>query len=220
MQQSSRLAQFSQFGKKIICIARNYLDHAKELGNAVPSEPVFFLKPTTAFLLPGSGSIKIPPGCSNIHFEVELGLVINQRGSDIPESSAFDFIGGYTLALDMTARDLQEKAKQKGHPWTIAKGFDTSCPISDFIPKDAIKNPQDVHLWLRVNEETQLRQDGNTRDMIFKIPTIISYISKYMTLEEGDLILTGTPSGVGAVNSGDTITAGLAELAQIKVSVK
>ncbi|PIK57380.1 hypothetical protein BSL78_05707 [Apostichopus japonicus] len=218
--QTERLAQFSKFGKKIICIARNYLDHAKELGNAVPSEPVFFLKPTTAYLQPGAGAIKIPPGCSNLHFEVELGVVIGKPGSNIPESTALDFVGGYTLAIDMTARDLQEKAKKKGHPWSIAKGFDTSCPVGHFIAKDVIKDPSNVHLWLRVNEESQLRQDGNTSDMIFKIPTIISYISSFMTLEEGDLILTGTPSGVGPVKSGDVITAGLAELAEIKVPVE
>lgn len=218
--QAERLSQFSKFGKKIICIARNFLDHAKELGNAVPSEPVFFLKPTTAYLQPGAGAIKIPPGCSNLHFEVELGVVIGKRGSNIPESTAYDFIGGYTLALDMTARDLQEKAKKKGHPWSIAKGFDTSCPVGHFIAKDAIKDPSDVRLWLRVNEESQFRQDGNTKDMIFKIPKMISYISSFMTLEEGDLILTGTPAGVGPVRSGDLITAGLADIAELKVSVE
>lgn len=147
-------------------------------------------------------------------------MVIGKQGSNIPESTALDFVGGYTLALDMTARDLQEKAKKKGHPWSIAKGFDTSCPVGHFIAKAAIEDPGDVHLWLRVNEESQLRQDGNTSDMIFKIPTIISYISSFMTLEEGDLILTGTPSGVGPVKSGDVITAGLAELAEIKVPVE
>ena len=120
-----------------------------------------------------------------------------------------DHVGGYALALDMTARDFQDAIKKKGAPWTLAKMFDTSCPVSGFLAKEKIPDPQNLQLWLKVNGE--MRQDGNTKDMIFTIPTLLSYISKYITLQEGDLILTGTPAGVGPVSSGDIITCGLRE---------
>lgn len=152
-----------------------------------------------------------------MHHEVELGVIISQRGSDIPEDRALEFVGGYALALDMTARDFQNEAKKKGHPWIMAKGFDTSCPISDYIPKETFLNPESVQLWLKVNGEQ--RQNGNTKDMIFTIPRLISYISEYFTLEPGDLILTGTPSGVGPVKEGDTIEAGIDDFITISFTV-
>jgi len=127
-------------------------------------------------------------------------------------------VGGYVLALDMTARDFQEEAKKKGHPWTMAKGFDTSCPISSFIPIEKIPNPHDVELYLKVNDV--LKQQGSTKDMIFNINTLISYISKYFTLEAGDLVLTGTPSGVGPVESGDVVECGIKNLISMKFPVE
>ena len=131
---------------------------------------------------------------TELHHEVELGVVIGKTGVAISETNAVDHVGGYALALDMTARDIQGKAKKLGHPWTFAKGFDTALPISKFIPKGGIPEPDNVHLWLKVDGE--LKQDGNTQDLIFKIPYLLSYISQSTTLEEGDLILTGTPQGV------------------------
>lgn len=128
------------------------------------------------------------------------------------------YVGGYVLALDMTARDLQEKAKKKGQPWFIAKGFDTSCPISEFIPITKIPDPHNIKLWLKVNGE--MKQNGSTADMIFKIPDLLSYISLYFKLEEGDLILTGTPSGVGEVKPGDVINCGLGSLMEMTYCVK
>ncbi|XP_071807491.1 oxaloacetate tautomerase FAHD1, mitochondrial-like [Asterias amurensis] len=205
---TSNLSRFVETGRKIVCVGRNYAAHASELGNPLPAEPLIFLKPTTAFITEGT-PIKAPPGCKNLHHEVELGVVISQPGSNIPESSAMDHVGGYALALDMTARDFQDAIKKKGAPWTLAKMFDTSCPVSGFLAKEKIPDPQNLQLWLKVNGET--RQDGNTKDMIFTIPILLSYISKYITLQEGDLILTGTPSGVGPVSSGDVITCGLRE---------
>ena len=145
-------------------------------------------------------AFQIPSSADELHHEVELGVVIGQKGSQIDEKEAMNHIGGYALALDMTDRKLQNEIKKKGHPWAEAKGFDTACPISEFIPKMQIPDPQNVRLWLKVDEE--LRQDGNTNDMIFTIPHLISYISHVMTLEEGDLILTGTPSGVSPVKKG------------------
>lgn len=166
------------------------------------------MKPPSSYLQQG-GKIKVPPGCKKLHHEVELGVVIGKTATSVSESNAMDHVGGYALALDMTARDIQDAAKKLGWPWTFAKGFDTALPISHFIPKTEIANPDNVHLWLKVDGE--LRQDGNTQDFIFKIPQLISYISQSITLEEGDLILTGTPEGVSPVEPGQTIVCGLAD---------
>ena len=153
--------------------------------------------------------MQLPPGCDELHHEVELGVVISKTGVSIAESNAMDYVGGYALALDMTARDLQNKAKKLGQPWTLAKGFDTALPVSRFISKTEIPQPDNVHLWLKVDGE--LKQDGNTQDMIFTIPYLICYISQSMTLEEGDFILTGTPEGVSEVKPGQTIACGLGD---------
>lgn len=155
---------------------------------------------------------------TEIHHEVELGIVIGKKGFQIPEARASEYIGGYCLALDMTARTLQGQLKSKGLPWTLAKGFDTSCPVSDFIPTAKIPNPQDVDLWLKVNGE--MRQNSNTKNMIFSIPYLLSYISNYFTLEPGDLVLTGTPEGVGPVKRGDVINCGLTNIIQMTFSVE
>lgn len=155
-------------------------EHAAELGNPVPKTPLIFLKPPSSYLQQG-GKIKLPPGCDELHHEVELGVVISKTGVSIPESNAMDYVGGYALALDMTARDLQNKAKKLGQPWTLAKGFDTALPVSRFVSKTEIPEPDNVHIWLKVDGE--LKQDGNTRDMIFTIPDLISFISQSMTLE-------------------------------------
>ncbi|CAG8508357.1 13619_t:CDS:2, partial [Ambispora leptoticha] len=196
---------FTKIGKKIVAVARNYTEHAKELSNPVPKSPFFFLKPTTSYVLQG-GNVEIPKGCV-VHHEVELGVVIGKDGRDIPASKAFDYISGYALGIDLTARNLQESAKKKGYPWTTAKGFDTFLPIGDFIPKEAITNPSDVNLWLKLDDV--IRQNGNTKDMIFPIETLIEHVSSIMKFEAGDLLLTGTPEGVGPVNPGQIITAGL-----------
>lgn len=193
------------------------IEHAVELGNPVPSKPVVFFKPPSSIITEGH-SIKIPEGCQKLHHEVELAVVIGTKGSRIPEESSMDHVDGYMLALDMTARDFQDEAKSKGQPWSLAKGFDTSCPVSRFLNKDEIKNPNSVGLWLKVND--QLRQEGNTSDMIFSIPYLISYLSKFFTLEPGDLILTGTPSGVGPVAKGDTIQAGLTDIVTMTFKVE
>lgn len=213
---SNRLAQFRVFGKKIVAVGRNYKAHAEELGNKVPEKPIIFTKPTTSYLWQGH-PIKFPPGCNDLHHEVELGIVVGKKGYQIPEEKAKEYIGGYFVALDMTARDLQLDAKKNGHPWTLSKGWDTSTPAGEFIEKDKITNPQNLQIWLKVNGE--MRQNGNTADMIFSISYLISFISKYMTLEEGDVILTGTPSGVGGLKGGDVIEAGIGDVAKITFSV-
>ncbi|KAJ2659933.1 hypothetical protein IWW48_003228 [Coemansia sp. RSA 1200] len=199
------IRSFAQAGRKIVAIGRNFSEHAKELGNAVPKAPFFFLKPTSSYVL-SPGKIEIPRGCI-VHHEVELGVVIGKKGRDIKAADAFDYVAGYALALDMTARNLQDEARAKGLPWSAAKGFDTFTPIGEFIPAASIPDPQSVRLWVKV--AGQVKQDGATDAMVFQIPQLIEHISGIMTLEEGDLILTGTPKGVGPIAAGDRVVAGL-----------
>ncbi|XP_028843449.1 oxaloacetate tautomerase FAHD1, mitochondrial [Denticeps clupeoides] len=201
--------RFWEWGRKIVCVGRNYADHAKELGNAVPAEPVLFLKPPSAYVREGA-PILLPGYCSELHHEVELGVVIGKAGTAIPQAAAMHHVAGYALCLDMTARDVQERCKSRGLPWTLAKAFNTSCPVSDFVPKEKIPDPGNIRLWLKVNE--QLRQDGSTSQMIFSIPYLISYISDVISLEEGDLILTGTPKGVSSVQEHDELQAGIEDV--------
>jgi len=203
-------------GTKIVAVGRNYAAHAKELGNAVPKEPVLFMKPTSSYLEVG-GTIEIPHPLESLHHEVELAVVIGKKARDVPEASAMDYVAGYALALDMTAREIQASAKEAGLPWTVAKGQDTFTPISSVLPKEAVPDPDNLELWLKVDGE--IRQKGSTQDMMFKIPFLISHISSIMTLLEGDVILTGTPPGVGPVKAGQKITAGITNLLEVCFNV-
>ncbi|CAO3634429.1 unnamed protein product [Cunninghamella blakesleeana] len=213
---------FFQTGRNIIAIGRNFSEHAKELGNAVPSSPFYFLKPTSTYLANG-GTIEIPSGCE-VHHEVELAVVIGKSGRDIRKADALDYVEGYALAIDLTARNVQNEAKKKGLPWSIAKGFDTFTPISDFIPKEKIIDHANVNLWLKVNDT--MKQNGNTKDMIFNVPSLIEFVSSIMKLQTGDVLLTGTPKGVGPIVHGDIITCGLSNgsddknLVELKFDVK
>ncbi|KAF1791283.1 Fumarylacetoacetase, C-terminal-related [Phytophthora cactorum] len=214
----TKAKQFVEFGKKIIAIGKNYEAHAREMGAAsAPKDPVLFLKPTTSYVRNG-GSVLLPPGIGEVHHEVELGVVIGKGGKDIAESASMNHVAGYALAVDMTARDLQAKAKKAGLPWTHAKGLDTFTPISDFIPKSAVPSPHDLNLWLKVDND--LRQNGNTGAMVHSIPFLISYVSRIMTLEEGDLLITGTPEGVGPVPTGSVLTAGITGLIDVRFPVE
>ncbi|KAI6131909.1 hypothetical protein EDD17DRAFT_555131 [Pisolithus thermaeus] len=204
---SSIAAQFVRRGRKIVAIGRNYSEHIKELGNTRPKEPFFFLKPTTSYVSSG-GKIEIPRGII-AHHEVELGFVIGKGGRQISPETAESHIAGYALAIDMTARNMQDEVKKKGLPWSAVKGFDTFTPIGAFIPKSTILDPHDLRLSLKINGIT--KQNGTTADMIFRIPRLIEHISSIMTLEEGDLVLTGTPSGVGPVAPGDKVECTLAD---------
>ncbi|KAF8926949.1 hypothetical protein EDD21DRAFT_367004 [Dissophora ornata] len=199
-------SNFLRTGRKIVAIGRNYSEHAKELGNAVPTAPFFFLKPTSSYITDGQ-SIEVPAG-AEVHHELELAVIIGKDGRNISAKDADSYIAGYALALDMTARNFQEQAKKKGMPWSAAKGYDTFTPIGDFIPREQISDYNNVDLLLQIDGVT--KQQGNTRDMIFGIPTLIENVSSIMRLEEGDVILTGTPKGVGPVLPGETITCELA----------
>lgn len=201
---------------KILCIGRNYVDHIKELGNEPPSAPVVFMKPATAIISSGD-NIVIPAYSSDCHYEAELAVLIGTEGKDITEAEALSYVAGYGVAIDMTLRDVQDNLKKKGLPWDIAKGFDTSCPLSDFVPVDKVPDPQNLVIRLSLNGEE--RQNCSTGLMINSVAKIISYLSGIFTLEEGDVILTGTPAGVGQVKSGDLMEAGIAGVGVVSVTV-
>ncbi|KAJ3067537.1 hypothetical protein HDU98_009241 [Podochytrium sp. JEL0797] len=198
------LASFPQWGRKIVAIGRNYAEHAKELGNAVPTTPFFFLKPPSSYTT--TPHIEIPRS-TTVHHEIELAVVISTTARDIPAADAMRHVAGYALAIDCTARDLQEEAKRAGRPWSMAKGFDTFTPVGELIPKGMVEDPHTLELWLSVNGV--VKQNGPTSDMIFNIPHLISHVSSIMTLERGDVILTGTPAGVGPMVPGDVVTCGV-----------
>ncbi|QKX57513.1 uncharacterized protein TRUGW13939_04627 [Talaromyces rugulosus] len=195
------------FAKIKAAVDEDQNDHITELNNTRPKQPFFFLKPSSSILLPGHGPVLRPKGV-NMHYEVELGLVIGKTVRDLdPEDhkTALDSIANYVLAIDMTARNVQDEAKKKGLPWSIAKGFDTFCPISELIPKSAIPDPHNAFLRLSVGDA--VRQADSTNLMLYQIPRQLADISRVMTLEAGDLVLTGTPKGVGQVQAGDVMRA-------------
>lgn len=188
----------------IFCIGKNYADHAKEMGGDVPKEPVIFLKPTSAIIADGE-LIVIPTMSSNIHHEVELTVLIGTGGKNIPQASAMNHVAGYGVGLDMTMRDRQSEAKKAGNPWTVSKGFDSSAPLSRFVAASTVADPHNFEIILKVNGA--VRQQSNTRNMIFRIDVLIAYLSTIFTLSEGDIIYTGTPEGVAQVHSGDRLEA-------------
>jgi acylpyruvate hydrolase len=191
---------------KIIAIGRNYAEHAKELNNPIPDKPVIFLKPDTA-LLKDNKPFYIPDFSSDIHYELEVVLKIGKEGKHISEKFAHKYYEELGLGIDFTARDIQTAHKAKGLPWELAKAFDHSAAISNFIPKTDIENLYDLSFELKINNET--RQNGNTRNILFSFEKIISFVSQYITLKKGDLIYTGTPEGVGQVKQGDKLEAWL-----------
>lgn len=202
---------------KIICIGRNYLHHIKELSNQIPKKPLFFLKPETA-IQPKNHPFFIPEHSENIQYEVELVLKINKSGKHIEERFAYKYYSEIGLGIDFTARDIQEECKDKGHPWEIAKGFDGSAQISPtFINKS---NLDSNNIIFSLNKNGKQVQLGNSRDMIFNFDKIISYLSKFYTLKIGDLIYTGTPSGVGQVIAGDKLNGFIGEREMLNVLIK
>lgn len=202
---------------KIICIGRNYAEHAKELGNVVPTEPVFFCKPDSA-ILPKGNPFYIPDWTDDIHYEVELVLRIDRLGKHITEEFAPRYYGAVGLGIDFTARDVQDELKKKGLPWEKAKGFDGSAVISqEFIPIESLPNDA-IAFSLHKNGEQV--QSATSADMIFNFNQIVSHVSRYMTLKIGDLIFTGTPSGVGKVSPDDVLTGTLEGKQMFQIKVK
>ncbi|TAK52374.1 MAG: FAA hydrolase family protein [Bacteroidetes bacterium] len=202
---------------KVFCLGRNYLEHAREMKAEIPEAPVVFMKPATALLNDGEDIMR-PPISKLLHFEAELVVAIGKTGNRVSPIKAKDFIFGYGIGLDMTLRDVQDEAKRKGLPWTTAKGFDTSGPISEIVPMSQITNRQELSFECRVNSVP--RQRGSIKNMIFSPEYIVSFLSFIFTLEEGDLIFTGTPEGVGEVGEGDTIEAELLGYTKITHKVK
>ncbi len=202
---------------KILAVGRNYSEHAKELNNPVPTEPVVFLKPDTAILREGKPFYH-PDFSNDIHYEVELVLKIKKEGKHIDEKFAMGYIESIGIGIDFTARDIQEKCKQKGLPWEIAKGFDHSAPIGNFIPLSEIKDLKNISFSLTKN--SIIVQQGNSGDMIFSFEQIISYLSKRFTLKKGDLIFTGTPAGVGKITIGDHYEAFIENQLLLRLDVK
>ena len=202
---------------KILCIGRNYVDHIKELGNEPPSAPVIFMKPSSSVI--GNGEeVVIPSYSDNCHHEAELALLVGRTCRDIPEEAALSCLAGYGVAIDLTLRDVQDGLKQKGLPWDIAKGFDTACPLSEFIPAAQVSDPQNLTITMKVNGE--VRQNGCTCLMIHSAARIVSHLSTIFTLEAGDIILTGTPAGVSRIEAGDSLTAEIGGVGKIEVSVR
>lgn len=191
---------------KIICIGRNYVDHAKELGNKVPTKPVVFSKFQTA-LLKNNFPFFYPEHSKCIHHELELVIRICKNGKGVQEKFAHKYYDAIALGIDFTARDVQSQLKEKGHPWEIAKGFDHSAPISQFVALDSLKNQSNINFSLEINGE--IRQNGFSKDMIFSFDYLVSYLSQYFLLQMGDMIFTGTPAGVGEVKIGDELVAKL-----------
>ncbi len=201
---------------KILCLGRNYAQHAKEMSAPVPEMPVVFLKPSTALVKDGC-SVRVPSISKELHHEVEMVVMIGKIARGIDVSTAMEHIAGYGVGLDMTLRDIQAAAKKEGLPWTVAKGFDTSAPVSTIIDRKSVRDPHNLRLTLKVNGET--RQSSNTMNMIFRIENVVSYLSFLFTLEPGDLIYTGTPEGVGPAASGDLLEAELESVGTLRVRI-
>ena len=202
---------------KLLCIGRNYADHAAEMKREVPDTPMVFLKPATALVRTG-GTVCLPPQSQEVHHEVELVAVIGKSGKHIPKEDALQHVAAYAVGLDMTARDLQAEAKERRHPWSVAKGFDTFAPLGPLTPADAVGDPHDLQLRAAVNGKT--RQNASTRRLIFPVQELVHYCSQIFTLTSGDLLFTGTPSGVGPVEDGDVVDASASSLEPLRVSVE
>ena len=202
---------------KIVCLARTYKKHAQEMNTDVTKDPLLFLKPASSVIF-NDDSIIIPKMSNCLHHEVELGVLIGKKCKNIKREEALNYVLGYLIALDVTARDIQSEAKKNGWPWSIAKGFDTFSPISEVVLKGKVSNPNNLNITLKVNGK--IKQNSNTKNMIYSVERIIKFISDIMTLEKGDLIITGTPEGVGEITEGDVLEAELGDLCSLKVNVK
>ena len=201
---------------KIVCVARNYPAHAKEMAADVPPEPVFFLKPTTALLASG-GTVVLPPQSQRVEVETELAVILAGGGRDVPRERAIDAVLGYAVVFDITARDIQAEAKAKGLPWAAAKGFDTFAPISEVAPASKVGDPDGLSIRLEGNGEVW--QDGNTREMVHKVPDLIHHASRVMTLQRGDVIATGTPAGVHEIRDGDALAGTIERIGRLEARV-
>jgi 5-carboxymethyl-2-hydroxymuconate isomerase len=201
---------------KILAVGRNYADHNAEMGNAPSVPPVLFLKPPSALVHDG-GVVVLPTGMGQLHHEVELVVAIGRKGRAISEGAAVEHVLGYAVGLDLTLRDLQSEAKKKGEPWDLSKGFDGAAPVSQVVPRELAGDVTKLALTLEVNGDR--RQDGVTGQMLHDVAALVAYSSRWITLERGDLLFTGTPSGVGPLVAGDRVVARLSDLAMLTVTI-
>lgn len=203
--------------RRVYCVGRNYADHAREMGAHEQADgrepPFFFSKPADA-VVPG-GDVPYPPATANLQHEIELVVALGQGGADIPVAQALDCVFGYAVGLDLTRRDVQARAKEKGHPWDMGKGFDASAPTGELHPVSAVGHPQAGAIWLKVNGE--MRQNGDLANMSWKVAEVIANLSTFVRLAPGDLIFTGTPAGVSTVVRGDVLEGGVAGVGEFCV---
>ena len=201
---------------KILCMARNYAEHAKELGGVIPKEPVYFLKPPSC-LLPGGGEIRMPTGIGRVDVETELAVILGKGGHDLSPAEAMGLVAGYAVFFDITGRDLQSTARKEGQPWSAAKGYDTFGPISAAAAASRIPDPH--NLPIRVTVSGVVRQDSNTKHMVFRIPETLAAISRVMSLEPGDILATGTPEGVWPLVPGDVLEGAIPGVGTLRCTV-
>ena len=203
--------------RRVYCVGRNYSEHAREMGHDPDREPPFFFSKPADAVVPASGSVPYPTLTEDLHYEVELVVAIAQGGKNIAVADALSHVWGYTVGVDLTRRDLQAQAKKMGRPWDFAKGFDASAPASPLLPVSQTGHPATGKIWLDVNGEQ--RQRGDLSDQIWQVADVISYLSQAVELQPGDLIYTGTPAGVGAVQRGDVITGGIEGLSDFSFTL-
>ena len=202
---------------RIYCVGRNYAAHTREMGHDPDRELPFFFQKNPDTIVPNGGNFPYPDKSKNVHFEVELVIALSKGGKDIEEIDAKDCIFGYAVGLDMTRRDLQGLAKKSGRPWEVGKAFENSAPCGEVVPKTQISGLKNAQIWLDVNGKS--RQNGNINQLIWSIPEIISHLSGLFTLSPGDLIYTGTPSGVGAIIKGDVMKGTVEGVGEITINV-
>lgn len=198
---------------KVVCVGRNYAEHARELNNPVPTSPILFMKPATSIVDVESG-IELPVGRGAVHYELELAILVGHTLSHASEAACQEAIAGIGLALDLTLREEQAKLKEKGHPWELSKCFDGACPLSRFAPVSSVVDYRNLQFRMMMNGE--LRQDGHTADMLFPVLPLMSHISRYFRLEPGDIVLTGTPKGVGELPCGASVELELVDYFSVK----
>lgn len=219
MNYSHRFSDGRTFGHplgKIVCVGRNYAEHAKELNNPIPASPILFIKPETSAAA-FEGDVQIPVGRGSVHYELELSVLIGKTLTHADVAAVEQAIAGYGLALDLTLRDVQSELKEKGLPWERAKSFDGACPLSRFVAVDKLAAPQSARIALAIDDE--IRQDGVTSDMLNPILPLIAYMSTQFTLKPGDVVLTGTPKGVGPIEVGQKLKAQLNDLLECSAVV-
>ena len=203
--------------RRVYCVGRNYAEHAREMGHDPDRAPPYYIPHHPHSLLPEGSVFHYPPGTESVHHEIEMVVAIGRGGADIAVEQALEHVYGYAVGLDMTRRDLQAEAKKMGRPWAVAKGFDHAAPCSALVPAATIGHPSEGRIWLEINGET--RQEGDLASLIWSVPEVVAYLSRLFVLEPGDLIMTGTPAGVGPVQRGDRLSGGVEGIGTLDITV-